>query len=186
MQLGVAAEAIELAAILSFPKTPWAISSPLYHDNNTFNQISSKTFASKCYFDAGSFSEPMEIANLLHDYSSSSEKNMFIRGHCVSGTRIRHLLGTVKSLKQRVAEYLNIKTDLLDVQNPPYKMCNAKRNILRIIQVWLFRDTMIVHNTSKKSKVEGTCGELSINLDGPLLIAITYCRFWIWNAIRVR
>ena len=29
---GIAPEAIQLAAILSFPKTPWATLSPMYHD----------------------------------------------------------------------------------------------------------------------------------------------------------
>ena len=39
VQFGVAAESIELAAILSFPRAPWAISSPMYHDSATFNEI---------------------------------------------------------------------------------------------------------------------------------------------------
>lgn len=42
IQFGVAPEAIELAAILSFPKSPWAISSPMYHDANTFNALACK------------------------------------------------------------------------------------------------------------------------------------------------
>jgi HrpA-like RNA helicase len=37
IQFGVGAEAVELAAVLSFPKTPWAITSPLYHEAATYN-----------------------------------------------------------------------------------------------------------------------------------------------------
>ena len=37
IQFGVAAEAVEMAAILSFPKTPWAMTSPLWHDPPEFN-----------------------------------------------------------------------------------------------------------------------------------------------------
>jgi 5'-3' exonuclease len=37
IQFGVGAEAIEIAAILSFPKTPWIMTSPLFHDPPEFN-----------------------------------------------------------------------------------------------------------------------------------------------------
>ena len=37
IQFGVGAEAIEMAAILSFPKTPWIISNALIHEPNDFN-----------------------------------------------------------------------------------------------------------------------------------------------------
>ena len=37
IQFGVGAEAIELAAVLTFPKTPWIMTSPLFHDPPEFN-----------------------------------------------------------------------------------------------------------------------------------------------------
>ena len=37
IQFGVGAEAIELAAVLSFPKTPWILSNPLVHKARSFN-----------------------------------------------------------------------------------------------------------------------------------------------------
>ena len=37
IQFGVGAEAVEMAAILSFPKTPWVMTSPLFHDPPEFN-----------------------------------------------------------------------------------------------------------------------------------------------------
>lgn len=37
IQFGVAAEAIEMAAILSFPKTPWSMTNPMYHETKQFN-----------------------------------------------------------------------------------------------------------------------------------------------------
>lgn len=37
VQCGLAAEAIQLAAILSFPKTPWIISNPLIHEPKDYN-----------------------------------------------------------------------------------------------------------------------------------------------------
>merc|ERR1719287_339171 len=79
---------------------------------------------------------------------------------------MRHLLGTVESLKRRVAERLNVCTEVLEMNDPPYLMHHAKVNILRILQVWIFNDTMIVHNASK-SKIESVDGAISIDLDGP-------------------
>jgi ABC-type dipeptide/oligopeptide/nickel transport system permease subunit len=37
IQFGVAAEAIQMAAILSFPKTPWVMSNPLIHEAKDYN-----------------------------------------------------------------------------------------------------------------------------------------------------
>lgn len=164
IQFGVAAEAIQLAAILSFPQSPWAISNPLYHDVNTFNEIASKTFMSRCTFDAGLYSEPMATVKLLHEYSISKDRSQFIWKHRVSGTRMRHLYGTVQSLKQRVAEHLRIDSELLEVESRPLN--HSKINILRILQVWIFRDTIIVQKPAKRT-TEVIDGGMSITLTGP-------------------
>jgi HrpA-like RNA helicase len=37
IQFGVAAEAVQIAGILSFPKTPWVMTNPMFHDPETFN-----------------------------------------------------------------------------------------------------------------------------------------------------
>jgi len=170
IQFGVAAEAIQLAAILSFPKTPWAISSPMYHDTQTFNDIVSKTFVSRCSFDAGLFSEPMAISNLLHDFSHCKDRNQFCWKHSVSGVRMRHLAGTVESLKRRVAQCLDVRAEVLEMKTPPKSMGYAKINILRILQIWLFHDTMIQHSKSSKRRgdtVNIVNGTISIPLEGP-------------------
>ena len=47
-------------------------------------------------------------------------------------------------------------------------MAHAKVNILCILQVWLFLDTIIVQNlSSSKNKIESADGAISIQLDGP-------------------
>lgn len=166
IQFGVAAESIQLAAILSFPKTPWAVSSPMYHDTATFNEIVTKTFTSRCFFDAGLFSEPMGIANLLHDYSTCKDKKEFCWKHRVVASRLGHLHGTVESLKRRVAERLGVSPQALDMETPPYLMSTAKLNILRILQCWMFHDTMIFQSTSKNS-IKAVGGAIPIKLEGP-------------------
>ena len=37
IQFGLAAESVSLAAILSFPKSPWVVTNPLYHDTDQYN-----------------------------------------------------------------------------------------------------------------------------------------------------
>ena len=165
IQFGVAPEAIQLAAILSFPKTPWAVSSPMYHDTDTFNEIVSKTFVSRCHFDAGLFSEPMAISNLLHAYSSCKDKKQFCWKHKVVASRMGHLHGTIESLKRRVAERLGVSPQALEIESPPYQN-ETKLNILRILQCWMFYDTMIVQSPSKSS-IKAVGGAVSIKLDGP-------------------
>ena len=80
---------------------------------------------------------------------------------------MKHLYGTVESLKQRVAERLSIGTAVLEMETPPYYMPEAKLNILRILQVWLFHDTMIVQNPAKSKVASFDDGSMSIQLDGP-------------------
>jgi hypothetical protein len=71
--LGIAPEAIQLAAILSFSKTPWEKLSHMYHDTEIFHEIGSKSLVSKGFFNNGPF-ETMPISNLLHAYLSCKDK----------------------------------------------------------------------------------------------------------------
>ncbi|KAL7553079.1 hypothetical protein ACHAWF_016337 [Thalassiosira exigua] len=166
IQFGVAAEAIIIAAILSFPKTPWMITSPLYHEHDQFNDIVSKTFASRCHFDGGLFSEPLATANLLYDYASSKSRGNFCWKHGISASRMKNLHSTAESLKRRVANYVNLPSEVLEMKEPPYLMPNAKVNILRILQVWLFHETMIVQTASKR-KIKCVDGSMELPLEGP-------------------
>ena len=166
IQFGVGAEAIEMAAILSFPKTPWAISNPLYHETDEFNNITSRTFVSRCRFDAGLHSEPLGIMNLLHSFRMAKSKGEFCRNECVSFTRLRHLHGTVDSLRRRVADRLNVPMDFLEVEEPPFEAPHAKITILRVLQTWLFHDTMIELSKKKELKASDD-GTFTIELSGP-------------------
>jgi hypothetical protein len=38
IQFGVAAEAIQMAGVLTFPQTPWIMSNPMTHDAKAFNR----------------------------------------------------------------------------------------------------------------------------------------------------
>lgn len=124
----------------------------------------SKTFTSRCYFDAGLYSEPMATSNLLFDYSKSRNKDHFCRVNRLSGVRMRHLSSTVKNLQSRVAECLDVRSEVLELSTPFYEMHPTKVALLRIIQAWLFYDTMMVHAPSFQCNEDKS---ITIPLVGP-------------------
>lgn len=143
IQFGVGAEAVEMAAVLSFPKTPWLITNPLYHEASTFNDITARTYISKCHFDANLYSDPFAIMNLMWDYERATNQNGWARHYSVSAQRLRRLLTTRNSLRNRVADFAVVPCECLRVEQPPVKMPHAKLTILRVLQTWVFSDTMI-------------------------------------------
>ena len=104
--------------------------------------------------------------NLLHSFRMAKSKGEFCRKECVSFTRLRHLHGTVESLRRRVADRLNVPMDFLEVEEPPFEAPHAKITILRVLQTWLFHDTMI-ELSKKKALQAGDDGTFTIELSGP-------------------
>jgi HrpA-like RNA helicase len=143
IQFGVAAEAIEMAATMSFPKTPFQISNPLYHEPAEYNEITSKAFISKCNFDANLYSEPLALMNVLWDYQMASNKAKWCMHYRIAMSRMSQLYSTRNSLRKRVAEFLGVNEDKLQVEGPPAHMPHTKITILRLLKVWVFSDTII-------------------------------------------
>lgn len=145
IQFGVGREAISMASILSFPKTPWQIPNPMIQCPNEFNSMTVKTYASKCDFDDGLFSEPLSIMNLLwaYDNVNQAKRKEWCWKNGVSYQRISRLSSTASNVLQRVSQFLGISGESLGLESPPSKMPQAKITLLRIIQTWVFHDTMI-------------------------------------------
>mmetsp|Transcript_15561 Transcript_15561/g.23901 ORF Transcript_15561/g.23901 Transcript_15561/m.23901 type:complete len:1923 (-) Transcript_15561:159-5927(-) len=143
IQFGVGPEAIEIAAILSFSQTPWIISNPLFHEAPTFNDLASRTFISRNHFDACLYSDPLSIMNVLWDYENTSNKRGFCWHFSLVSGRVRRLLSTRNSIRSRVAEYLGCSVDSASISMPPSRMPHSKAILLRIIQVWVFKDSII-------------------------------------------
>ncbi len=106
----------------------------------------------------------MATSNLLFDYSKSRNKDHFCRVNRLSGVRMRHLSSTVKNLQGRVAECLDVRSEVLELSTPFYEMHPTKVALLRIIQTWLFYDTMMVHTPSFQCNQDES---ITIPLDGP-------------------
>lgn len=155
IQFGVGREAIQMASIFSFPKTPWQIPNPMIQESSEFNAMSVKAYTSKCDFDANIFSEPLAIMNLLWDFNKINVKKQdwcYKKG--VSYQRISRLASTVDSVARRVANFFDLPASKLQVECAPRDMPNAKITLLRVVQTWVFHDTMIeckIKNQNKAS-----------------------------------
>lgn len=162
IQFGVAAEAIEMAAIMSFPKTPFQMTSPFYHDPEMFNEVTSNAYVARCHFDANLYSEPLSLMNALWDYQMAPNQSHWSIYYRIAIVRMRQLFATRNSLRKRVAGYFGIDEDLLGLEHPPAHMPHAKIVILRLLQVWVFSDTIIETGPSR-NQLEAN-GNISLSL----------------------
>jgi hypothetical protein len=162
IQFGVAAEAIEMAAIMSFPKTPFQMTSPMFHDPATFNEITAEGYVARCHFDANLYSEPLSLMNALWDYHMAPNKMKWCLYYRIAIARMKQLVATRNSLRKRVADYFGINEDRLMLENPPAHMPHAKTVILRLLQVWVFSD-IIIECPPSKNQLEAN-GSISLSL----------------------
>jgi hypothetical protein len=85
----------------------------------------------------------------------------FCNKHSLSHPRMRRLASTYDNLKTRVATALDQVSRTLDITDPPHQMKDTKLTILRLIQVWLFHESIIELNPQRIKKLDidtdGTC-----------------------------
>jgi len=167
IQMGLGAEAIQMAAILSFPKSPWVMSNPLVHPTASFNKNTCRSYVSRCHFDANLFSEPLAIMNLLWEYENLEKKHVekWNRFHNTFLPRIRQLLLTTTNLRKRVAGFLGIFEGLLKVAKPPSQMPHGMITLLRVIQVWVFHETLIQFDYKTLQKLQKKHSQTGVSLD---------------------
>lgn len=143
IQFGCGSEAIQLAGVLSFPQAPWIMSNPLIHEPSDYNDQVGKAYVSRCHFDANLFSEPLAVMNLLWEYSQAPKKGSFCRQYSLYEPRLRRMVNICENLQRRVADFLQLPASTLDVDAPPVKMPHAKISLLRVLQTWVFHDSVI-------------------------------------------
>ena len=125
-----------------------------------FIEQTRKTFVSRCHFDSNLFSEPLAVMNLLHDYKHTprNKENAWCRSYGVFQPRLKRLQSTAENLRKRVAHFVGINEALLVVNCPPRNMPHGKVTILRIIQVWVFHETVIQLDPKKFQKKTSEMG----------------------------
>jgi HrpA-like RNA helicase len=65
VMLGVAAEAVVIAAALSLPKSPFRFANSIYVDPDEYHSILRSTFLTRLEFDCGAYSQPIMLMRLL-------------------------------------------------------------------------------------------------------------------------
>jgi len=116
-------------------------------------ELTTKAYTSRCKFDSDLFSEPLSIMNLLWDYESINEsgKQSWCRQNALAYSRVRRLFSACTNLRKRVADFCGVDPEKLKLECPPRDMPHAKLNILRVVQVWLFQESMIECKTDQFS-----------------------------------
>jgi hypothetical protein len=102
-----------------------------------------KSYISKCHFDANLYSEPLATMNLLWEFERNKQKMSWCWKQAVAHPRLKRLAGTAINLRNRVADFVGIDSDLLDVDSPPVDMPHAKITTLRVLQAWVLNDTIV-------------------------------------------
>lgn len=92
--------------------------------------------------------------NLLWDYEHLHRKKQqdWCWQYGIFPARIKRLMTTAQNLRKRVATFVGIQEDLLNVSKPPSNMSHGMVTTLRVIQVWVFHETMIELDPSKIQK----------------------------------
>jgi len=175
---------------MSFPKPPFQITNPLIHEAKEYNTVTAKTFVSRCTFDANLYSEPLSckltcificeislsflilcvsllllVMNLMWDFDcvSVEDRNKFCHHYRIAYARMKQLLSSRNSQRKRVAGFLGIPEERLKMEAPPVHMPHAKLSILRMIQVWIFSETLV--ECSPAVKAAPPDGSFTIEMD---------------------
>jgi hypothetical protein len=111
--------------------------------NGDETEMTAKTYVSRTHFDANLYSEPLSIMNMLWEYEKASNKMNWCWKYGIAYARVKRLASTCSNLQKRVAGFLCMPAEELDVAAPPLEMPPAKITILRVVQVWCFHDTLI-------------------------------------------
>ena len=81
--------------------------------------------------------------NLLWEFDLARQKMKWCKRFGVFLPRVKRLVSTRDNLRQRVGDFLGISGDLIAVKKPPVRMPPGKVAILRVIQAWVFNDSVI-------------------------------------------
>ncbi len=166
IQFGCLAEAVIIAAAISFGRSPFRVVSPLIHtDPDDFNHLMASVVKFSVELDAGWYCEPMIVAQILWGCSSLDprERDYYCRRHFLSVTKVQQLNHHAKHIANRVASILGLTCPLLGT--PPCTASLSKRNTIRMMLLWSFHTNLIVSQTSYT--IPPSSGPVIINIEGP-------------------
>ena len=105
--------------------------------------------------------------NLVFEYERLKPKEVqkWKTLHNIFLPRIRRLASTTVNLRKRVADFLGLRESLLEVKIPPLQMSNGMITLLRIIQVWVFHESVIQLDFNSLSRIQKKFGESEVVID---------------------
>lgn len=117
----------------------------LSSSSHALPEMTKKSYVSRCKFDAELFSEPLSIMNLLFEFEQvkDTKKNQWCWNNALAVARMRRLHSSCVNLRRRVADFFDLDHSVLQVKVPPQRMPHSKITALRVIQVWVFHDSVI-------------------------------------------
>jgi hypothetical protein len=146
--LGVAAEAVVLAAALTLPKSPFRYANAMYSDPEEFSAIVRAKFLSAAEFDGGAYSEPIALLNLLRKWRTLDARS--IPGFCHKRGLLQAVMKQFKSMSDHLAHTVTTRlrpargagssrsasssADIDLARMGP--LTSRKRNLLRLILLW--------------------------------------------------
>jgi hypothetical protein len=146
--LGVAGEAIILAAALSLPKSPSRFINPLFHKASGYIVSMRRKFFIEQEFDGGVYSEPLALLNLFLQWRGLGANNK--RGFCNSRGLLWSVMQQFDSLVNNILCCVSshLKGISIDVLNPTQSVLNR----LRMLLLWNGSGNVLYMKGKKKKK----------------------------------
>ena len=107
VMLGVAAEAVVIAAALSLPKSPFRYANPMYSDPEEYNNIVRSKFLTATKFDAGTYSEPIMMLRLLQKWRTLDARKM--GDYCHKRGMLQAVMRQFKSMSDHLAHTVSTR-----------------------------------------------------------------------------
>lgn len=155
VMLGVAAEAIVLAAALSLPKAPFRYANPIYSDPEEYNAIVCAKFLTAVEFDCGTYSEPIALLRLLCKWRTLEARRL--PEFCAKRGLLQAVMKQFKSMSDHLAHTVSTRmkgTEIyLDEMQEPDE---SKLNILRMILLWSSSGNVLRMQGKAKKRITDT------------------------------
>ena len=109
VMVGVAAEAVLLAAALSLPKAPFCYANAMYSDPEEYNSIVRCKFLTAAKFDQGTYSEPITLLRLLQKWRTLDARKM--GDFCHKRGMLQAVMRQFKSMSDHLAHTVSTRLD---------------------------------------------------------------------------
>jgi len=150
--LGVAAEAVVLAAAMSLSRPPYRFANPIFHDPEEYNALIRTRMLSEVIHDQGDYSEPIALLRLLQAWRSIPySQGSFCHKNNLQVAMMKQFNSSAESLAQDLSLRLRGTTKGKIDLDSIGQLSESKINTLRLIMTWSFSENLLTLQKSAKS-----------------------------------